>query len=239
MGGECLSILENQALVNKNLMEEPQMYKVFSVCLILFLLGFFGSYANAKDENENLLPNGSFEEVFSKGAVKMVKANNGAPSAAKNWLCWLNNANNIVTEVIKDRKLALEGDYVIRMTVDGDFSGLFMYYLNGNPETVTCSGWFYVLEGTIGLGIGSNANGFEFAKSTKHNEWELIVITADGAKTPEEVLIYSQGGAVDLYADAVWINYGEKTTNPVTAVAHAVELKGKLAANWSRIKAQY
>ncbi len=202
----------------------------------LFLLTFLSSYATAGDD-DNLLPNGSFEEIFEKKGVKNNKANNGAPSAAESWNQWINGGTEITTKVIEDKDLAVDGEHVIQITANGASSGLYMFYLVGNPKTVTYSAWIYVLSGKVGIANGSNANGFDWAKSTKTDEWELLEVTVDGGKIPEEVLIYSQDGAMDIYADAAWVNYGEKTTNPVTSVKpKAVDSKRKLAITWSQIK---
>ena len=114
-----------------------------------------------------------------------------------------------------------------------------MYYLPGNNRTVTYSAWVYVLNGKVGIANGSNAKGFDWEKSTKTNQWEFLVVTVDGGKIPEEVLIYSQDGAMDVYADAGWVNYGKETTNPVTTLKpEAVNSKRKLAITWSQIKVQ-
>jgi len=213
------------------------MYKQFSICLfLLFLLTFFGSYAIAL-EDDNILPNGSFEEIFNKKGIKNNKANNGVPSAAEDWKQWINGGTEVFTEVIKDKDLALDEEHLIHITANGANSGLFMYYLQGNNKTVTYSAWVYVLQGKVGIANGSNANGFDWAKSTKTNQWEFLQVTVDGAKIPEEVLIYSQDGAVDLYADAAWVNYGDKTTNPITSIKEkAVNSKRKLTTTWGNIK---
>ena len=202
----------------------------------LFLLTFLGSYAIAGDD-ENLLPNGSFEEIFEKKGVKNNKANNGAPSAAESWNQWINGGTEITTKVIEDKDLAVDGEHVIQITTNGASSGLYMFYLVGHPKTVTYSAWIYVLSGQVGIANGSHATGFDWAKSTKTDEWELLEVTVDGGKIPEEVLIYSQDGAMDIYVDAAWVNYGEQTTNPVTSVKpKAVDSKRKLAITWSQIK---
>ena len=219
------------------------MRKIFSTYLsFLLLLAFLGSYAIAQ-EDDNLLPNGSFEEIFSKKGVENTKANNGALAAATGWKQWINGGDELITEVIDEKDLpidAVDGEHVIRITANGLNSGLFMYYLTGNPETVTYSAWIYVLEGQAGIAVGSNAQGFEWAKTTKTKQWEFLEVTVDGAKIPEEVLIYSQAdGVVDLYADAAWVNYGEETTNPASSLnLRAVNSKGKLAIAWGQIKAQ-
>jgi hypothetical protein len=214
------------------------MYKRFSAYLsLLFLLTFLGSYANA-GETDNLLPNGSFEEIFNKKGVKNNKANNGVLSAAKDWSQWINGGTEVITEVVEDKDLAVDGEHVIRITTNGDNSGLYMFYMPGNARTVTYSAWIYVLSGKVGIANGSNAKGFDWAKSTKTNEWEFLVVTVDGGKIPEEVLIYSQDGAMDVYADAAWVNYGNKTTNPITSLkSKAVSSKRKLSITWSQIKA--
>ena len=139
--------------------------------------------------------------------------------------------------MIEDKDLAVDGEHLIQITANGANSGLFMYYLKGNLKTVTYSAWIYVLSGKVGIANGSNANGFDWAKSTKTNEWELLEVTVDGGKMPEEVLIYSQDGAMDVYADAAWVNNGKETTNPVTSIKpEAVDSKRKLAITWSQIK---
>ena len=213
------------------------MYKNFLLCLsLLFLLTFLGSYAIA-GEDDNLLPNGNFEEIFNKKGVKNNKANNGALSAATKWKQWINGGTEVFTEVIKDKDLAVEGEHLIHITANGANSGLFMYYLQGNKRTVTYSVWVYMLQGKVGIANGSNANGFDWAKSTKTNQWEFLQVTVDGGKMPEEVLIYSQDGTADLYADAAWVNYGDKTTNPITTLKEkAVHSKQKLAITWSSLK---
>lgn len=215
------------------------MYKRFSACLsLLFLLTFLGSYANA-GEADNLLPNGSFEEIFNKKGVKNNNANNGVPSAAKSWNQWINGGTEIITKVLEDHDLAVDGEHVIQITANGASSGLYMFYLPGNARTVTYSAWVYVLSGKVGIANGSNANGFDWAKSTKTNQWEFLVVTVNGGKIPEEVLIYSQDGAMDVYVDAAWVNYGDKTTNPITSLKHkAVTSKPKLVLTWSQIKLQ-
>lgn len=203
---------------------------------LLLLLNFFSFYATA-GEDDNLLPNGSFEEIFNKKGVKNNKANNGVPSAAKSWHQWINGGTEVITNVIEDKDLAVDGEHVIQITMNGAGSGLYMFYLPGNARTVTYSAWLYVLSGKVGIANGSNANGFDWAKSTKTNQWEFLVVTVDGGKIPEEVLIYSQDGAADLYADAAWVNYGKETTNSVTSLKdRAVTLKRKLAITWSSIK---
>jgi len=213
------------------------MYRRVSVSFILlFLLTFVIFYAIA-GEDDNILPNGSFEEIFNKKGVKNNKGNNGVPSAAKSWNQWINGGTEVITNVIEDKDLAVDGEHVIQITMNGASSGLYMFYLPGNARTVTYSAWVYVLSGKVGIANGSNANGFDWAKSTKNNKWEFLEVTVDGGKIPEEVLIYSQDGAADLYADAAWVNYGEKTTNPVTSLKNrAVNSKNKLAVTWSQIK---
>lgn len=220
------------------------MYKRYSAYVgLAFLLAFLSSYATAyatAEEDDNLLPNGSFEEIFDKKGVKNNKANNGVPAAATSWKQWINGGDEVITEVVSQRDLPIgvaDGEYVIRITANGANSGLFMYYLAGNPETVTYSAWIYVLEGKAGIAVGSNAQGFDWAKTTKTKQWEFLEVTVDGAKIPEEVLIYSQEGPVDLYADAAWVNYGNKTTNPVTSLKFkAVSTKGKIAIAWGVLK---
>jgi hypothetical protein len=196
----------------------------------------------AAGKDDNILPNGSFEEIFSKKGVKNTKADNGPPAAASSWKQWINDGDEVITEVFDEKDLpisAVDGEHVIQVTADGANSGLFMYYMTGNLETVTYSAWIYVLEGKAGIAVGSNANGFDWAKTTKTNQWEFLEVTVDGAKMPEEVLIYSQDGAVDLYADAAWVNYGDETTNPVTHLTfRAVDAEGKLATAWGQIRAQ-
>ena len=207
---------------------------------LLFLLGSIGSCVIAADD-DNLLPNGSFEEVFDKKGVKNNAANNGPPAAATTWKQWLNGGDELITEVIEEKDLpvdVVDGESVIRITANGLNSGLFMYYLPGNAETVTYSAWIYVLEGSAGIAVGSNAQGFEWAKTTKTEQWEFLEVTADGAKMPEEVLIYSQAdGATDLYADAAWVNYGDENANPTSSLTFkAVDSEGKLAITWGQIK---
>ncbi len=216
------------------------MYKRFWTYIgFVFLLTLTGFCATAQ-EGDNLLPNGSFEEIFEKNGVKNTNANNGVPAAATSWKQWINGGDELFTEVIDERDLptgAVDGEYVIRVTANGAGSGLFMYYLTGNPETVTYSAWVYVLEGKAGIAVGSNDHGFDWAKTTKTNQWEFLEVTVDGAKMPEEVLIYSQDGPADLYADAAWVNYGDETTNPVTSLKFkAVDSKGKLAVAWGMLK---
>jgi hypothetical protein len=234
----CPSIRDSSRHI-KNLIGGIPMYKRFSVCLsLLFLLTFLGSYAIAGEE-DNILPNGSFEEIFNKKGVKNNPAANGVPSAATKWNQWINGGNEVFTEVIEDKDLVVDGECMIHITANGANSGLYMYYLQGNVRTVTYSAWVYVLSGKVGIANGSNAKGFDWAKSTKTNEWEFLVVTVDGVKIPEEVLIYSQDGAMDIYADAAWVNYGNKTTNPITTLKpKAVNSKRKLAVTWSQIKAQ-
>jgi len=203
---------------------------------IVLLFPFAGFYAIA-GEDDNLLPNGSFEEIFNKKGVKNTKANNGVPSAAMKWKQWINGGTEVITEVIKDKDLAVDGEHLIHITTNGANSGLFMYYLQGNNRTVTYSAWVYLLKGKVGIANGSNAKGFDWAKSAKTNQWEFFAVTVDGGKIPEEVLIYSQDGAADLYADAAWVNYGDKTTNPITTLKQkAVNSKQKLAITWSSLK---
>ena len=215
------------------------MYKRFSACLsLLFLLPLVVFYATA-GEDDNLMPNGSFEEIFNKKGVKNNKANNGVPSAAKSWHQWINGGTEVITNVIDDKDLAVDGEHLIQITTNGDSSGLYMFYMPGTARTVTYSAWVYVLSGKVGIANGSNANGFDWAKNTKTNQWEFLVVTVDGGKIPEEVLIYSQDGAMDVYADAAWVNYGNKTTNPITSLkGRAVNSKHKFALTWSQIKVQ-
>jgi hypothetical protein len=215
--------------------------RVFLIALAsIFILSIFLiSYAIAGDEDENLLPNGSFEEVLNKNGVKINKAANGALSAVKDWSVWINGGDTVTTEPISKKDFVLDGQYSIRITTDGAQSGLYMIYLPGNIETITYSAWVYVLDGIVAILAGSNSKGFDSAKSKKNNEWELLNITVDGAKIPEEVLIYSQDGSVDLYVDAAWLNYGNKSTNPVSSLkAKAVDSKGKLTTTWANIKAR-
>jgi len=216
------------------------MYERFWTYIsLVFFMTFTGFYATAQ-EGDNLLPNGSFEEIFDKNGVENTNANNGVPAAATDWKQWINGGDELITEVVDHRDLPMgvaDGDYAIRITANGAGSGLFMYYLTGNQETVTYSAWIYVLEGKAGIAVGSNAQGFDWVKTTKTNQWEFLEITLDGAKIPEEVLIYSQDGPADLYADAAWVNYGDESTNPVTSLkVKAVDSKGKLAVAWAGIK---
>ena len=95
------------------------------------------------------------------------------------------------------------------------------------------------MEGKAGIAVGSNAQGFDWARTTKTNQWEFLEVTVDGAMMPEQVLIYRQGGPADLYADAAWVNYGDETTNLVTFLkSRAVSSKRKLAIGWGQVKAQ-
>jgi hypothetical protein len=215
--------------------------RIFLIALTsIFILSIFLiSYAIAGDEDKNLLPNGSFEEILNKNGVKINKAANGAFSAVKDWNVWINGGDIVTTEPISKKDFVIDGQYSIRITTNGAQSGLYMIYLPGNIETITYSAWVYVLDGIVAIHAGSNSKGFDFAKSKKNNEWELLNITVDGAKIPEEVLIYSQDGSVDLYADAAWLNYGNKSTNPVSSLkSKAVDSKGKLTTNWANIKAR-
>lgn len=211
----------------------------FSVCRSLLLLLILLRPIATAAKDDNLLPNGSFEEIFEK-RVRNTKANNGPHAAAKHWRQFINDGNRLITQVIRDRELAVDGEHVIDVTADGAGSGVSMFYLVGNLKTVTYSAWIYVRKGKVGIAVGSNAKGFFWAHATKHKEWEFLEVTVDGAAMPEQVLIYSQRGAADFYADAAWVNFGEKTTNPITTLQgpKAVDARQKLAMTWGKIKAQ-
>ena len=75
------------------------MYKRFWTYIgLAFLLTFAGFCATAQ-EDDNLLPNGSFEEIFDKNGVENTNANNGVPAAATSWKQWINGGDELITKI--------------------------------------------------------------------------------------------------------------------------------------------
>ena len=175
----------------------------------------------------NLLNNGSLDS----GNFDSVTGD-GVSSAASNWSQWSNSDTPLTTELITNGEMLsltggaagiIDGNAALMISTGGPGDGGFTFESGfGHPgwdttQAMTFSGWVYVLEGQMGLFMGSNASGFEYTETTATNQWEFISVTtsAGGTIVNDEPLLYSTGtGPSTFIVDSLWLNQGLESQHP-------------------------
>ncbi len=196
-------------------------WMIFTVMVSMLLPTAFA--APIISQSGNLINNGSLESgSFSP------TAGHGVFSAASTWNQWQNSRFQTsvvpVTELITESEMAADfgigiqdGNSALRVTTGGSGDGPFTFSHFGHSgwtsvgtsNTMTFSGWVYVVSGKMQFSVGSNATGFSSTVTTKTGEWEFISVTRTGSgNTNDELLLYSNSGAADFIVDSLWLNVG-------------------------------
>lgn len=160
----------------------------------------------------NLLGNGNFES----GSGTPVSSGQGAAAASAlgSWNQYSNSAGG-TTSMWLDAPL-IEGDHVAFVDANGPNNGLYQYFGLGGG-TYTISGWFYVLTGSVKLGMAWNSGSAAAfgAETSTTRQWQYLSATLGGvAGSLGGALLYGGNAGGEFYAEGIWLNTGSDNLSP-------------------------
>jgi hypothetical protein len=220
------------------------MFKTITVRLVitlaipLALVGMSVTAAPIGPQTGNLLDNGSVET----GLVGPV-VGHGIASAADHWFQWSNSGALLTSELVSSTDMistygtdVIDGSAALRFTTGGRGDGGFSFNTDHAPPwsptaELTFSGWVYVVSGTMPFQLGANVPGtFSLSTSLTTGALEFVSITRAAGLMNEEALLYSIGGPAEFIVDALWLNYGPDSLNPLPTPVPAPLTLSLLAA---------
>jgi len=133
----------------------------------------------------------------------------GGGSAADSWGVWMNECNGYMETALVPSTLPGGGDYMLEVTFDGLYSGIYQEFLpfNTGPAHAFGSAWIYLKSGScVGIGMGNDGS-FSVTSSTCVARQWIHLTTLNGVSPANEFVVYSiiPSGFVltDFYVDNV------------------------------------
>jgi hypothetical protein len=193
-------------------MRSPKLFRAVATASVLIGAGPVMSGAvQAATKTGNLLKDPSFEQKSVKSGYTTFTGKGGSPAAAKRWEAFNNTQATTTTDLLPTTLPAglRPGKRMIHVVTTGANNGLDQQFgkVGKGPAQASFSVRVYVVQGSVGAGIGNGGNTSLTASDSKPGKWVNLHGSSGGTQTPvNNFIIYAKSAGVnDFYVDLAFV----------------------------------